>query len=180
MPVPLGELRHDPGLGLPILDALAAGTPTLGEIEALPEMARHDFGTISRFVALLASANQAHPLAQPAEEGRRAAGRLNRAIARRMLVDESLVFLAAPTVGLGVGADVLERLVLAGLLTGQPMDVQPLGGFVADALRALGGAVFAEDGSPISDPEAMRPLVATKLAALLPQKLPLWQRLGLL
>lgn len=180
VPVPLGELRHDAGLGLPILDALAAGTPTLGEIEAMPEMARHDFGTISRFVALLASFNHAHPLADPSEDAREAAGRLNRAVARRMLVDESLYFLASPTVGLGIGADTLERLVLAGLLAGQPVDVQPLSGFVTDALRALGRAVFAEDGSSISDPEAMRPLVAAKLADFLPQKLPVWQRLGLL
>ncbi|MDQ2102104.1 class I SAM-dependent methyltransferase [Azospirillum isscasi] len=180
VPVPLGELRHDPGLGLPILDALAAGTPGLGEIAALPDMARHDFGTISRFVALLVSANHAHPLADSSEEAREAAGRLNRAIAGRMLVDESLFFLASPVVGLGVGADSLERLVLAGLLGGQPVDVQGLAGFVTDALRALGRAIFAEDGAPISDPEAMRPLVAAKLADFLPQKLPVWQRLGLL
>ncbi|ALJ39520.1 methyltransferase domain-containing protein (plasmid) [Azospirillum brasilense] len=180
VPVPLGELRHDPGLGLPILDALATGTPSLGEIASLPEMARHDFGTISRFVALLISANQVHPLVDPAEEGRQAAGRLNRAISRRMLVDESLFFLAAPTIGLGIGADSLERLVLAGLLAGQPVDIQPLSGFVTDALQTLGRTVFAEDGSAISDPNAMPPRIAARLAEFLPQKLPVWQRLGIL
>lgn len=180
IPVPLGELRHDPALGLPILDALAAGTPSLGEIAALPEMDRHDVGTISRFVALLVSVNHAHPLVEPLEEGRAAAGRLNRAIARRMLIDESLHFLAAPAVGLGVGADSLERVVLAGLLTGQPVDVQALSGFVAEALHALGRTVFADDGSSITTPAAMRGPLAAKLAELLPQKLPLWQRLGIL
>ena len=180
MSVPLGELRHDPGLGLPILDALAAGSPSLGEIEAMPEMARHDFGTISRFVALLIASNQAYPLAEPSEEAHQAAGRLNRVIARRMLVDESLFFLASPTVGLGIGTDPLERIVLAGLLAGQPVDVHPLSGFVTDGLRALGHGVSAEDGSPISDPDAMRPLIAAKLAGMLPEKLPVWHRLGML
>ncbi|QCO19907.1 methyltransferase domain-containing protein (plasmid) [Azospirillum brasilense] len=180
IPVPLGELRHDESLGLPILDALATGTPSLGAIEAMPEMARHDFGTISRFLALLVSANHAHPLAELSETAREASLRLNRAIAQRMLIDESLFFLAAPTVGLGIGADAMERLVLAGLLSGQPLDVQPLAGFVTDALRALGRSAVAEDGSAISDPVAMRSLVTLRLADFLPHKLPVWQRLGIL
>ncbi|MBP2294277.1 class I SAM-dependent methyltransferase [Azospirillum rugosum] len=188
VPVPLGELRHDPSLGLPILDALAAGAPSLGEIAAMPEMARHDFGTLSRFLALLVSSNQAHPLVEPSEEGRAAAGRLNRAIARRMGLDEALFYLAAPVVGQGVAADSLDRLVLAGLLTGdrngppdsQVPDVQALGGFVADTLKSFGRSVLAEDGSPITDPAAMRDRLAVVLPDLLDRKLPAWRRTGML
>ncbi|WP_188261083.1 class I SAM-dependent methyltransferase [Azospirillum tabaci] len=189
IPVPLGELRHDPSLGQPILDALAAGAPSLGEIAAMPEMARHDFGTLSRFLALLVSSNQAHPLVDAPEEGRAAAGRLNRAVARRMNLDESLFHLAAPVVGQNVAADSLDRLVLAGLLTGQrdgqaldiqALDIQALGGFVAGALEGLGRSVLAEDGSPVTDPAAMRDRLAVVLPNLLNRKLPVWQRTGLL
>ncbi|MBK3734743.1 methyltransferase family protein [Azospirillum brasilense] len=184
IPVPLGELRHDPSLGLPILDALAAGTPSLGEIAAMPEMARHDFGTLSRFLALLVSSNQAHPLVDAPEEGRASAGRLNRAVARRMGLDESLFHLAAPVVGQGLGADSLERLVLAGLLTGprdgQPLDIQALGGFVAGALEGFGRSVLAEDGSPVTGRDAMRERLAVVLPDLLNQKLPAWRRTGIL
>lgn len=184
VPVPLGELRHDPGLGLPILDALAAGAPSLGEIAAMPEMARHDFGTLSRFLALLVSSNQAHPLAEtPAEasqEARAAAGRLNRAIARRMVLDESLFHLAAPVAGQGVAADRLDRLVLAGLLAGQPPDAQALAAFVADALRRFGRSVLAADGSAITDPAAMRDRLAVVLPETLDHKLPVWRRAGIL
>ena len=179
IPVPLGELRHDPALG-PVFDALAAGTPTLAGIEAMPELAQHDFGTLSRFVALLVSSQQAHPVAAPSEEGRAASRRLNAAIARRMMIDESLLFLAAPVVGQGVALDTLERLALAGLLTGQPVDAQALGRFAAEALQAFGRAVFADDGSAITDPDGMRSRIAAVLASRLPEKLPVWQRIGIL
>lgn len=184
IPVPLGELRHDPGLGLPILDALAAGAPSLGEIAAMPEMARHDFGTLSRFLALLVASNQAHPLVDSSEEGRATAGRLNRAVARRMELDESLFYLAAPAVGQGVAADSLDRLVLAGLLTGdrdgQPPDAEALSGFVAKALTGFGRSVLAEDGSPVTDFVAMRDRLAVVLPDLLDRKLPAWRRTGIL
>ncbi len=180
IPVPLGELRHDPGLALPVFDALAAGTPSLAEIKALPEMARHDFGTLSRFVALLVSSGQAYPLAASVEDGHATARRLNQAIARRMLIDETLHFLAAPAVGQGIPADVLDRLVLAGLLTGQPLDTQTLSLFVADALRGLERSVLSDDGTPLTDPESMRHRVFIVLTATLPEKLPAWQRVGLL
>lgn len=184
IPVPLGELRHDPALGLPILDALAAGTPSLGEIAAMPEMARHDFGTLSRFLALLVSSNQAHPLAEPSGESRPAAARLNRAVARRMALDESLFYLAAPVVGQGLAADSLDRLVLAGLLTGQqagqPPDTRTLSSFVTEALKGFGRSVLAEDGSPVTDPTAMRERLAVVLPELLDRKLPAWRRTGIL
>ena len=180
VPVPLGELRHDPSLGLPVLDALAAGTPSLAEIEAMPELARHDFGTLSRFMALLVSAYQAHPVAVPFDEGRAAARRLNAAIARRMVIDESLLHLAAPVVGQSLPSDTLERLVLAGLLTGQPLDAQALSGFAAETLQAFGRAVFADDGSPITDPDGMRARITAVLASRLPEKMPVWQRIGIL
>ncbi len=178
--VPLGELRHDPGLGLPILGALATGIPSLAEIEAMPDMARHDFGTLSRFVALLVSASQAHPAVEPSDEGKAAAGRLNQAIARRMTIDESLFYLAAPTLGQAVAVDTLERLILAGLLAGQPADAHALSAFMTPPLRAFGRSVFAENGSPITDPEGMRNRLTAVLDAMLPQKIALWQRLGLL
>lgn len=180
IPVPLGELRHDPSLGLPILDALAAGGPSLGEIAAMPALARHDFGTLSRLTALLVSSNQAHPLAEPSEEGRAAAGRLNRAIARRMLLEEALFYLAAPAVGQGVAVDALDRLILAGLLTGQPPNAQALSTFVAEALQGFGRSMLAEDGTPITDLDAMRDRLAVVLPGRLDRKRPAWQRAGVL
>lgn len=184
IPVPLGELHHDPALGLPILDALAAGAPSLGEIAAMPEMARHDFGTLSRLLALLVSSNQAHPTVEVSAQGRAAVGRLNRAIARRMGLDQSLFHLAAPAIGQSVAADALDRIVLAGLLTagrdGQPPDVHALGGFVATTLQGLGRSVLAEDGSPLTEVAAMQDRLAVVLPELLERKRPAWLRAGLL
>jgi len=106
-----------------------------------------------------------------------------------MGLDESLFHLAAPVVGQGVAADSLERLVLAGLLSGerdgqprdtQALDIQALGAFVAGALEGFGRSVLAEDGNPITGREAMRERLAVVLPELLNRKLPAWRRAGLL
>lgn len=192
--VPLGELKHAPDLGLPILDALAAGMPSLGEIAAMPAMARHDFATISRFVALLVASGQAHPAAPAydtpsggdmyggdmAGQARAAGGRLNRAIARRMLADEAMHHFAAPALGMGIQVDTLERIVLSGLLTGQPADARSLAGFTAEILRGAGRSVLAEDGTPIATPDGAGERLALVIAGMLSQKLPVWRRAGII
>lgn len=180
IPIPLGELRHDPSLGA-IHDALAAGTPSLAEIEARPDLARHDFGTISRFLSLLVSINHAAPLLpSPSAESRAAGARLNQAIARRMLIDETLFYLTAPVIGTGLQADTLERIVLAGLLAGQPVDSWALAGFATTCLQTLGRSVLDENGAPITEPSRMRERLVGILSAMLPIKMPVWQRVGII
>ncbi len=178
--VPLGELRHAEDLALPILDALASGAPSLGEIETMPALVRHDFGTITRFVALTVAAGHAHPVVPAPEAGGGSSARLNRAIGQRVLAGAELGFLAAPVLGVGAPADHLNRITLTGLLNGQPIDPATLAALAARTLKAAGKAVMDENGARIEDLDAMTARLTTVLAEKLPLMLPVWRRIGIL
>lgn len=180
VPIPLGGLAHAPDLGLPILEALADGTPSLGEIVARPDLARHDFGTIARFLAMQVWVQNAQPVTAAPETGRDGGDRLNRALAHRMRFDTGLLALASPVTGMGLMLDDLERLALAALLMGHPSDPESLAGSVSDGLARAGRSVLAEDGTTVTDPLAARARIAVVLAELLPKMLPVWRRLGIL
>ncbi|MBK3801220.1 methyltransferase domain-containing protein [Azospirillum brasilense] len=176
--IPMGELRSDPAVGEPILDALAAGTPTFAELLALPALAGQSPLAVSKILALLVAAHQAHPVTNQGEDSREGAAALNRALARRVLGQDEQRVLVAPAIGTAVVTDIPDRLAHAGLMAGLPADLEALARFAVDALRANGRQVFAEDGAPLATVEEMRARLHGILSGGLPRRLPLWRRLG--
>jgi SAM-dependent methyltransferase len=177
-PIPLGEIHHEEGLALPVLDALAAGTPSLGEIAALPQLAGHDFAYIARFIALQVSGARAHLLSPM--PSRAATARLNRVIAERTRFDDAVSFVAADAIGGGALLSNHDRLMLAGLYAGLPADPSVLAGFVADALVSLGRHVIVSDGTPVHDAAGIQVQMTGVLRASLARNLGVWQRIGVI
>ncbi|MFC5354294.1 class I SAM-dependent methyltransferase [Azospirillum himalayense] len=180
LPVPLGELRHDPAMGEPILDALSAGTPSFAELAAIPALNGQAPAALSQFVSLLVSAHQAHPVGAQGDASRETARALNQALARRMLTEEEQRIQIAPAIGTAILADTMDRLAHTGLLSGVPANIGMLADAAVGLLQAHGRQVFAEDGTTLTTPQAMHDRLIGILSASLPRRLPVWQRLGVI
>jgi SAM-dependent methyltransferase len=168
-----GEIGWEPAVFAEILEAVAQGPKTVGELLALPKrtewMPRH-------VLLLLLHANILAPEAtEPGEV--RAAERLNAAIARAASEGRPYDHLAAARLGSAIRAAGVELLLLdSWLQSDRSADLSQLADGLAQRLAKLGRKLLRQ-GQPVAEDDAAREL-ALATTAFLEETLPRWRRLG--
>jgi SAM-dependent methyltransferase len=163
--VPIGNLAGHPPVYRPIVEALAEGPRSYGEIAALPALAGIPENIVIQAITLLIGGRRIHPVSEAAEGAAAAAG-LNRALFARLTYNEAPTHLASPLSGSGVSVDFDDVLALSAA-AGQGVE-----------LMARGGRPVKKDGETLTDPSAIEAELARRLKAFNTEKLPLFRALG--
>ncbi|HEY0838406.1 MAG TPA: class I SAM-dependent methyltransferase [Azospirillum sp.] len=133
-----------------------------------------------RTVVRLVRASQIHPVARAVTDDARAvARRFNATVCERTLAGEERGFFAAPGIGGGIPAGVMEQVVYRALLANPAATAAGLAEAVQPELARLGRPVM-KAGAPITDAEEQTRELARRLALHLERKVPVWRGLGVL
>jgi len=174
--VALGTLHGDPKVYRPIVEALAEGPKTFGELAALPGLTGQRDGALLQALGLLVGARQVHPLAPAA--GDETAGGFNRALLARAAFDEIPTHLAAPGPGTAVELKFEEMLVVRAALDGEDdtrATARQAWEFMARTNRRI-----QKGGVPLPDQAAHEAELAARIDRFKASKLPLLRGLGVL
>ena len=174
---PLGDVIGNADLYGALADRLAEGAARFSEIAALPSFASLGAGAALQAVCLLVNSGQVLPLPAIETSDAAPAQRLNRVIAEKMLQGRTYNFLAAPLVGSGIQATHTDLLMFHAVLAGQAASVEAMTRHVTAAMRHL-GVNWLKDGQAVTDPAETEALVGADAEVFLAEKLPVWQRLG--
>lgn len=169
--MPVGEVKLQPQVYAPVLDALARSPMTFDELGIAPEAAALGAGGIRQAVFGMAAFGNVLPVPAPAPAAHAAAARLNGALLARAEGTGSL-FLAAPTLGTGMPLGFLDRLLLA-----HRDDPQGASDKAAAAMAERGIAMRKNDGSPAGNDEA-RALIAERTRLFFDHLLPFLRYAG--
>lgn len=173
--IPLGNLKGDPALYRPLLDALAEEPRSFRELARLTGAAD---GVLLQALTLLIAAGQAHPLADSKDAGRsHAAARFNRALASGLVIEEGPYTVAAGAVGTGVHVAFHELLAL-GAASQRPAEVKAAAARGWEIMSRT-GARLQRDGQTLNDQAATESELAQRIEAFNRDKLPLYRRLGM-
>lgn len=138
--MPAGKAQLSPGFYRPIVQALAAGPRSVGELLALPDVAgRRD--NPSELTGILIGLDLAEPALRPAAEPAPPAMRFNRMIAATLMRTENpgrVIAAASHTLGAGARASLFDLYVLHRVADGE--GEQHVDAWVSD----LAGALDAE------------------------------------
>jgi SAM-dependent methyltransferase len=176
-PVPLGQLKGDPDIYRPILEALAERPHSYGELAALPNVAKAAGSVLYQAIALLVGTRKIHPLAEAPQDGEPAL-RLNRAVLSRLAHEPAPGHLAAPLIGTGVGVELPEAMALRAVAEGED-DVAAITRRGAQEMARTGSRLL-KDGKPLPDAAANEAELKTRIAAFMQAKLPLYRQLGVI
>ena len=178
---PIGNVTGRPEVYGPMIEMLATGPISIGRLREAPQFAGRPAAELVQALTLLVAGGYAHPMlpAGGTASGRKAASRLNQAIAQANTTGGDLPRLAAPAIGSAVGTDVLETLVVGALLAGQKADAASL---LANALAVLAksGRSVQREGKPVTDAAEARQIVSDAIAGILERRLPVLRGLGVL
>jgi SAM-dependent methyltransferase len=115
--VPVGEADLSENLYAPILDSLAEGPRTIGELMAEREIKGLNTKLVLNVIGIMVSLAYVSPaLPEAGEEERRArSDTFNSAVLARTLKGSNTPCLASPVLGTGIEADIFDHLFLAAL-----------------------------------------------------------------
>lgn len=176
----IGAVEADPAIARPLVARLWAEGP-----QPLSALARRDWPLpdLLHTVALLVLGGQIHPAASPAgpvdEAARAVARRFNAAVCAKTRRGGTMGFLAAPGIGSGIPAGVMEQVVLTAMLESPAAGVEALAAAVLPHLEALGRPILRA-GQPIADPADARDELAARLRRHRDRRVPVWRALGVL
>ena len=171
-PVPIGTLTGDPAIYRPIVEGLADGPRTLGELMAAPALKGADEGLVLRAVTLLLGGGQIHPA--PGGAAGPAAG-FNRALVEEMEYGGGARHIAAGVTGTGVPVSFTDLLGLRAALRGEDAAETARLGL---ELMARGSTTVQKDGKPLTDPKEAEAEVLRRIKAFPETKLPLLHQIG--
>jgi SAM-dependent methyltransferase len=176
---PIGSVTGRPEVYRPLLEQLAQGPMTLGQLRASATFAARPLIELLQALTLLVAGGYAHPMLPDAvvASGGPTARALNAVIARANMTGTDLPRMVAPVIGSVVQVDVLEALVVGELLGGQMAEVDPLATEVL-ALLARGGRNVQKEGKPVTDVVEARGIVADAIRTVLERRLPVFRSLG--
>ena len=171
---PAGRIPLPPDLHGPLAEALAAGTPTLAELAALPALARHGEEAVLRALMILTSLALVSPALPEAGCTAREvqADRFNAAVLERSRRSDTLDTLASPLLGSGVAVSRLEAL----FLLARRSDADPAA-TAWDALSA-DGLALSRDGERLDGDEANLAELRVRFDRFTRLRLPTLRRLG--
>ncbi|MEZ5670336.1 MAG: class I SAM-dependent methyltransferase [Alphaproteobacteria bacterium] len=176
-----GEAAMNEAAYRPMVAALSGGPTDIGTLMDLPEVQAHPAMQPSEVLGMLVSSTQAAVVPPGAPTAPAEAVRaFNRAVADAATipgpgVDDAL---AAPGLGSGLAADLLERLIFRAIDMGTPADADALAEAVAAQLLARGEQIL-RDGKPVDDPGERHAQLADRMTAFLADWLPFWRGLGI-
>jgi SAM-dependent methyltransferase len=166
----------DDAMVRPLTDALASTSLSLAEIAALPHL-KESPRKADELSALLVTSKQAAVFFPPADAVDPAPAQAwNRMLATESHHHDNYQLLAAPMVGTGIVAGLIQRLVYLELSrqpAGAEIDVEALTGAVAPLLAAQGKRITSKDASQ----EAELDRVRFTVKGILSRSLPVWRRL---
>lgn len=174
MQLPIGEVTANANLYTPVLDALARGPKSVGDMMQDAAVRSFSLGAVMQALSLLASVGQVSlvgPAVDPAP-----ARRLNRAIARRARTADVLQGLAAPLVGSGIAANLIERLTYDALAEGVKSDVGAVAQHCWAALKRRNQSLV-KDGKPLAGDEENLKELRLQIDVILEKRLPIWRTL---
>jgi len=174
-PIPLGSLTGDPKIYRPIVEGLADGPKTFGQLARLPALAGVRAGALLQALGLLIGGRQIHPLAMAGDD---TAAAFNRSLLARTAFDEIPTHLAAARVGTAVQLEAEEMLAVRDALEGKDdtlITARRGWEFMARTNRR-----FRKDGVVLPDQAAHEAELAARIDAFKASKLPLLRNLGVL
>jgi len=174
--VPLGELKADPSLYRPLIEALADEPRSFRELAGLTGAPD---GVLLQALTMLVAHGQAHPLAESKDAGRNhAAARFNRALASGLVIEDGPYAAAAGAVGTAVHVDFHELLAL-GAPSETPADVKAAAARGWEIMSRT-GARLQRDGQTLADQAANEAELIQRIEAFNRDKRPLFRRLGMI
>lgn len=173
---PVGRIPFPPDLYGPLTEALAGGVPSLGELLAVPALARQDEEAVLRALMMLTSLALASPaLPETGLAERKAqADRFNAAVLERNRTDDSLGTLASPIIGSGVALSRIEAL----FLLAQRRTLDPPA-FAWERLSA-DGLALSRDGVRLATAEENVAELRGRFGSFTQRRVPVLERLGIL
>jgi hypothetical protein len=180
-PGPIGVVTGQEEFYRPVLDAIRGSPMTVGQLRALPALKGRQAGEFLQSTILMMGGGYAHPAWQHHRETRtrESSARLNVAIAERLRLGVDIPRIVAPFIGSSVAIDMMEGLVIAQLLDGDPDEVETLiDGVLSDLI--LSGRSMMRDGRPLTNPTESRALVGDMVRGVLARRLSLWRGLGVI
>ena len=176
-PVPIGTLKGQPATYQPIVDALAQGPRTYGELARLPAFADAAAGTLLQALVLLVGARRIHPLVA-GEATATQAPAFNRELLDRIAFDVIPSYLACPGAGTGIRVEFADLLAVQAAMGGDKNPKTAAAGGWATMSRTNRRMVVG--GQVQADPAANQGAIEAHMAAFFQTKLPLFQSLGVL
>ena len=174
--VPLGDVNLLPEVYNPVLDVLAKGACTLGELVAALEPAGLAQEQVRQAVLVLLAVGQVLLVPSGFEAQRKAStDRFNAVVLERALQGDLLQFMVAPVIGTAIFVDLVDRLFLSAFQQ-QKGDATPA--YVWDLLRAR-NQVMLKDGKALATPEENLQELAARYQVFTEQRLPRFQQLGI-
>jgi SAM-dependent methyltransferase len=174
-PIPIGRLQGPPGVYRPIVEALAGGPRTYGELARLPQLAGLQDGVLLQAVTLLVGGRQIHPAAR-AEGGHEAAAAFNRALFDRLGFDEAPTHLASGVAGTAVRVEFTDLAALSALARGEDDPTRTAAR--AWEIMARTGRRLLRDGKLLQDQAANEAELVRRLKAFGETQLPVFRGLG--
>lgn len=175
--IPMGRLAGQPGLYQPIIDALAQGPRSFGELRRLPALAQVQPAGFLQAITLLVGGRHIHPMSNLAGADGAAASRFNAAVERRTDLGEVPTRFASVTAGTAVQADLAELIAIGGLLRGEATKDTVQRGW---ALMARTGRRLVAAGQTVMDQAATETELLRRLEAFERDRAPRLRGLGVL
>jgi SAM-dependent methyltransferase len=176
---PTGEIKGNPEIYGPILDALAQRPHSIGELVALPSLAGKSGPAIAEAVALFISSRQAHPLRSAADRGEVGEQRLNLAIAQRIRHGEVLSHIAVPQAGTGISASYVDLVAILAMAEGMKLDPHAVAKFGWEIMHRNGQRML-KDKVKLQSPDDNIKELQAHLEHVCERKLPVWKALGVI
>ena len=173
---PFGRVPFPPALHHPLAEALSGGAPSLGELLALPALARHGEEAVLRALMMLTSLALAAPaLPMEGQELRRnRTERFNAAVLERNRTGDELGTLASPVIGSGIAVSRIEALFLLAQRRGEDPAA-----FAWERLSA-DGLALSRDGFRLATAEENIAELRGRFDSFTRRRMPLLRTLGIL
>jgi SAM-dependent methyltransferase len=175
--VPIGVLNGDPKIYRPIVEALADGPKSFGDLVRLPALAGARDGAVLQALSMMVGDRQIHPLAPTAGVG--TAQAFNRALLTRMDLDEIPSHLAATGPGTAVPLKLEEMVAVSAILRGEG-DTLATARHGWELMARTNRRLVRKDGVILQDQTAHEAELAARIDRFKASKLPLLRGLGVL
>jgi SAM-dependent methyltransferase len=173
--IPIGKLTGDRTVYGAVLEALADGPGSYGDLARLAPFAKDDQGLLIKVLGLLIAAGGVHPLVPGGGAGAGGQG-FNRLLLQRVTPQGAPTYLAAPAIGAGVRAEFVELVGLS-VARDKGADRQAVARRSWEIVNQSGGRL-TKDGQPLADQAAHEAEMVRLLEAFEAEKLPIYRRLG--
>lgn len=177
--LPQGHVNAKPEIYNPVLDALATGPKTIGELRSTSGLQQVAVPSLAQIVSLLTSSGQANVFFGAADQKAVASGhQMNQALSAKARYGDEFQALAAPLLGSGISANFIDRLLYGALEQNlDPENTDGLAKHIWGVLSAQGRQML-KDGKTLTSPEENLSEIRDTVQTIISKRLPVWRQLG--